>query len=62
MHKYILNQKSIKAKIVKDSRKFHECCYVKIYEKNSILNLYKIMYTHAKLYIHRKKNVFNMMI
>ena len=58
----LLNQKSIKAKIVKDSRKFHECWYVKIYEKNSILNLYKLMYTYAKLYMHRKKNVFNMMI
>ncbi|HFE9683268.1 TPA: LAGLIDADG family homing endonuclease [Clostridium perfringens] len=58
----LLNQKSIKAKIVKDSRKFHECWYVKIYEKNSILNLYKLMYTNAKLYMHRKKNVFNMMI
>lgn len=54
-------QKNIKTEIVKDSREFHDCWYIKIYENKLILKIYELMYIDAKLYMQRKENIFNVM-
>lgn len=54
----ILLINDIKSNIVKDSRKNHNCYYVKIYNKKSVLNFKNFIYKEANLFLQRKHSIF----
>lgn len=58
----ILNNNSISAHKVKDSRKDKMIWYVKIYSKTDVKKFYDYIYSDCILCLSRKKNLFDMMI
>lgn len=58
----VLTKADIHCSLLKDSRKDHNCWYIKIYSREAIKNLYKYMYNYSSIYLDRKRDLFKVMI